>query len=579
MKPTERSIRLATGLLLFSFATTHLVSHSFGVISVAAMQAAGAVLIEPWQSYPGFVALYGSFLVHGGLGLYALYRRRHVRIPKAELWQLVSGLAVPILAISHAANAQLNGLFNGVDLDYSHFLYSFFIVEPVTLLSKQFLLLLTVWIHGCIGIRMWLRKNAWYEKASPFLLIASTLVPTLALVGVLGAGFDIREAVSQNAALNDLLATKDRHYANPFPFSLDQVVLILILAYICLLAFVLGARLFRSWRTMFFSSVRITYPGNKIVSVAAGFSVLEASRWAGLPHESVCGGRGRCSTCRVRVIDGVDTLPAPGTAERRTLERIGAPSDVRLACQTRPTQSISVRPLVVPQVLEDSNASRFAAAVEGGIESEIAAMFVDLRESTKLASGRLPFDALFLFDRYIQAVTTPVNCAFGRVTSIAGDGVMCIFASTRTSMGSPARNALTAALAIWEAIDRLNVELAGELPAPLRIGIGVHVGVSVVGRIAAERGALQFLGETGNIAAKLEEQTKTLECTLAISESAILSAGLNRSGLNRSLVSIPGKSGLFTVVTFNAKRGVAALLADRRVFDEGTEAAPKAIVS
>jgi len=169
-----------------------------------------------------------------------------------------------------------------------------------------------------------------------------------------------------------------------------------------------------------FSVVRITYPGGRIVTVPSGFSVLEASRWARIPHASVCGGRGRCSTCRVRVVGR--PLPAPDAAERQTLMRIDAPADVRLACQLRPSADLAVDLLVRPNAETRPDAVRFNAASEGGKELQIAALFVDLRESTRLATDRLPYDALFLFDRYIQAVTVAVRQNRGHVTSIAGDG-------------------------------------------------------------------------------------------------------------------------------------------------------------
>jgi adenylate cyclase len=59
---------------------------------------------------------------------------------------------------------------------------------------------------------------------------------------------------------------------------------------------------------------------------------------------------------------------------------------------------------------------RFGAAIEGGTEMEVAALFVDVRESTRLATGRLPYDTLFLFDRYIQVVTAGIQDNGGHVT-------------------------------------------------------------------------------------------------------------------------------------------------------------------
>jgi adenylate cyclase len=54
----------------------------------------------------------------------------------------------------------------------------------------------------------------------------------------------------------------------------------------------------RAWRRRH-GLVRIGYPDGRVVEVTPGTTVLEASRLAGIPHASVCGGRGRCSTCRV----------------------------------------------------------------------------------------------------------------------------------------------------------------------------------------------------------------------------------------------------------------------------------------
>ncbi|TMG92842.1 MAG: (2Fe-2S)-binding protein [Betaproteobacteria bacterium] len=81
------------------------------------------------------------------------------------------------------------------------------------------------------------------------------------------------------------------------------------------------------------------------MQVPRGWTVLAVSRHFGIPHRAMCGGRARCSTCRVRVVDGASRCPPPGPDERRTLERVRASSDVRLACQLRPDMDIAVVPL------------------------------------------------------------------------------------------------------------------------------------------------------------------------------------------------------------------------------------------
>jgi adenylate cyclase len=548
---------LASGLTLFAFATSHLVNHAFGIHSVETFQAAAFFLLKPWQTDPGRFILYSAFLVHGALGLYALYRRRHLRIPAAELWQLALGLAIPLLLIPHAAAIALGNTVYGLEFGYPRVLYEFWVVSPDLALPRQFLLPAIVWIHGCIGIGAWLRSKAWYPRASSVLASLATLVPVLALIGFTNAGLNLREAALRDPAkaAHYIVARPGTQAAQNYA-ALVRIIDALSLTYLGLLGGTFGFRVLRDWHARRFASFRITYAGGRIVTVPSGFSVLEASRWARIPHASVCGGRGRCSTCRVRVAAGGDGLALPAAMERQTLVRINAPPDVRLACQLRPTADLTVDLLVRPMPEPQVGAARFDAAVEGGKELEIAALFVDLRESTRLATGRLPYDALFLFDRYIQAVTAAVRQNRGHVTSIAGDGVMSVFGA-QGDVANTARDAWNAALQIWSAMDSLNQDLAGELAEPLRIGIGLHIGLAVVGMIgSAEHRSLQFLGDTGNVAAKLEEQTKPLDCTLVASTAAVAHIALPPAGT--AVVSIGGRE--IAVAVFRERGELQRLL-------------------
>ena len=217
----------------------------------------------------------------------------------------------------------------------------------------------------------------------------------------------------------------------------------LTLSYVGIVPAVLALRAARDWHARRFRAIRITYPGGQVLTVPEGFSVLEASRWGGIPHASVCGGRGRCSTCRVDVVAGGETLPPPGPDEQRLLSRIGAPTGVRLACQIRPEHDIAVVPLVHSTAAPLPLGSGFGFPVGGRRETEVAALFVDLRQSTRLADDRLPYDTLFIVERYINAVSTAVRDCGGHVTNIAGDGIMSVFgvedAPMTTARARPSR--------------------------------------------------------------------------------------------------------------------------------------------
>src|SRR5689334_23600904 len=115
LRAAVRPLRLATGLILFAFATSHFIGHAFGVRSVAAMQAASVVFLKPWQTSLGLCILYGAFFIHAALGLRALYRRRHLRIPASEAWQLALGLAIPLLVLPHAGSIRLGSWLYGLE--------------------------------------------------------------------------------------------------------------------------------------------------------------------------------------------------------------------------------------------------------------------------------------------------------------------------------------------------------------------------------------------------------------------------------------------------------------------------------
>jgi adenylate cyclase len=552
-----RWARATTGLVLFTYSLSHLVNHAFGVRSVASMQATSGFLLAPWQSYVGLSALYGSFLVHGALGLLALYRRRHLRMPASEVAQLALGLTIPLLLLPHAGALRIGYSIYEIDSGFAQVLYQLWVGSPEYALPRQFALVLVVWIHGCIGLRAWLRAHLWYSRAAPLLSSLATLVPALAFAGVVGAGLSLRSAVEAHSV--DL----DRLRPPAANLNVSGIVDQLVLAYVALVLGLFIVRAIRSWHSTRFHSVVITYPQGRKVAVLSGLSILEASRWAGIPHESVCGGRGRCSTCRVRILEGAATLPVPDILERRTLLRIGAAPTVRLACQVRPTSEITVEPLVSPQQAGAHNALRFDAAIGDSTEVEIAAMFIDLRGSTELAHGRLPYDALFLFDRYIQVVTGAIRAHGGHVTSIAGDGVMSVFGMDRQTK---ARDAIQSALSVWVGVDSLNADLKNELSTTLNIGIGLHFGTAVVGWVTYnESKSLQFLGDTGNVAAKLEAQSKYLNCKMVVSLTALDAASISAEALERTSVPIPGQGEPMNVAAIRQRHDLERALEQRSI--------------
>jgi adenylate cyclase len=283
-------------------------------------------------------------------------------------------------------------------------------------------------------------------------------------------------------------------------------------------------------------AIRIGYPGGREVTVPVGFSILEASRLAGIPHASVCGGRGRCSTCRVQVLKGNDAIGRSTGEEQRVLDRIGAPPAVRLACQARPHGSVVVRPLLPTTVAPGDALVRFRA--HAGSEQEVTVLFADLRRFTALAEHRLPFDVVFFLNRYFEAVGRAIEEAGGVANQFTGDGVMALF-GVEGDAAAGCRRALLGARAMARNVARLGAEMSDELDEPLRIGIGIHTGPAVVGRMGY--GATVYLtavGDTVHVASRLQDLTKQYGCQLVLSEQVAAAAGLDASALARHEITV-----------------------------------------
>ena len=297
-----------------------------------------------------------------------------------------------------------------------------------------------------------------------------------------------------------------------------------LVAYAAAIAGVLLARLVRHLIVLRRGRMVVRYPGGGRARVPRGIAVLDASRLNDIPHAAVCGGRGRCSTCRVRVLWSAEVLPPPAPHERQILERIGAdPDAVRLACQLCPTADLAVVPLIPPEIAGDFVLGR-APRIPGD-ERFLAAMFIDLRGSAGLAARHMPFDSVFLVGRFITTITRAVVQSGGRPVQFLGDGVLALF-----GLECPPERACREALAAVRAVESELAELAPvfdqEAGLPLRYGIGLHCGRAIVGEIGfGQHVAFTALGETINLAHRLQELARDLEVVAVISEALFTTAG------------------------------------------------------
>jgi CDGSH-type Zn-finger protein/ferredoxin/uncharacterized Fe-S cluster protein YjdI len=339
---TRRDLRLGSGLVLFAYVTAHLANHALGLVSVNVAEVGLRVAVAFWHSLPGTVLLYSAAAIHVALALVAVDERRTLRMPAPEALRIALGFGIPLLLIGHLTSTRFAFELYGLRSDYARIVWALWTSDSE---GRQLALLAPGWLHGCLGLNFAFGRRALYQRMRPLLFGAALLLPILAALGFLAMGRELAVLGANRAWLE----------AHVSLMNADQQIRLghiregLLIAYFGAVGLVLAARALRSQLERNGKAlITISYP-QRAVQVPLGWTVLEASRHFGIPHRAMCGGRSRCSTCRVRVVDGVGHCPPPGPDERRTLERVHASPDVRLACQLRPDIDIAVVPLFSAQ--------------------------------------------------------------------------------------------------------------------------------------------------------------------------------------------------------------------------------------
>jgi adenylate cyclase len=529
-------IRLISGLTLFTYVGCHLTNHALGNISVESMEAGLLVQKFIWQGLIGTTALYFALATHFSLGLWALFQRRHYGWRRGEIAQLVLGLSIPPLLAHHLIVTRLDYTLFGVVKGYAQELHSFWVATPFWGVV-QVLLLTAVWIHGCIGIYYWLRLKPIFPRIVPFLLVAAALLPVLALLGFFQGGRAILAAAEipawreANLAPGHVGISSD----NAWLGRLHQEVLITLGI---LLVIILAARGARSLKERIHGSIRVFYPSGRVVRVPRGFSVLEASLMARVPHASICGGRARCSTCRVRVLGDCTELPAPSEVEKAVLRRVNAGVAVRLACQLRPFTDTAIVPLL-PATLSARELPGHTTHI-GGLERFVAVLIIDMRDSTQLAARRLPFDAVFAVGNFIDTISRAVAAAGGQPNQFLGDGLLAIF-GLDCDAPEACRRALRAIGDIAANVAAINDVFHREWTEAIHFSIGLHGGNAVVGEITyAGKRVFTALGDPVNVAARMQQHCRTFACEAVISEDVFRLADFAMDHLPRQLVELRG---------------------------------------
>ncbi|NKB53494.1 MAG: 2Fe-2S iron-sulfur cluster binding domain-containing protein [Rhizobiaceae bacterium] len=531
-------MRVASGIILMVYLTLHLGSHALGLISDEVMHSAGGLMKGLFRNWPATIILYSALAIHTLLSFWRVYRRRTLKLKFKEWLQLVTALAIPYFLISHVIGTRYASFAYDLNDTYDYVLLSVFVFSP-NYAYYNALGLIFAWLHGCLGMHMWLRSKSWYAPPiRTYSLFIATLLPTLALTGYLAAGQRVAPKATDGEFMGEYYAKLnlvDDAVFSWLAIDIDRTELF----FLVLIGAVVLARFGRSVLQFRTKTVTIDYVDGPSVKLPIGASLLEMSKISGVPHANVCGGKGRCSTCRVRLINPATDITPPDDAEKKVLQRVNATEDVRLACQFHPQNNLNVLRLL-PSEIDRASRSDFEPW-SSGREKEITVMFADLRDFTRTSESRLPFDVVYLINQFSKAMGEAVEQHEGRIDKFLGDGFMALF-GVDSSSGNGAANALQAAGDMIEALDKLNEKLMGDLDEPLRMGVGIHTGSVILGNMGyGDARGLTALGDTVNTASRLEASTKEQKCVLCVSSATITKAQMTAPDDSKRRIAVRGK--------------------------------------
>jgi len=547
-----QKLQLVSGLILFAFAATHFLNHALGLASVDLMQS-----VQQWRwlvtrSWPGTIVLGAALITHVGLTLYKITTLKSFRLPFWDFVQIALGLMIPFFLFPHIINTRVAHVLFGVNDIY---VYELAKLWPASAISQSFLLLI-VWIHGCLGIHFWLRLYRPYRRIAPVLLATAIVIPLAALGGFAVAGSSVASVIEVPAMLSTLKA--QTNWPSPGDSqTLAWLRTLVRIEYAALLVVVAAVIAWAYFARLAGPKVTISYTGGPTIKVPQGPSLLEISRMFRVPHASICGGRARCSTCRVRIERGSSELPPPDFPEAITLGSIGSPPGVRLACQIHPEGHLFVTRLL-NAATTGPDAVELDEADSGGVEKRLVVMFVDMRAFTRLSENRLPFDIVYILNEFFGVVGATIATHGGWIDKFLGDGLLAVFGQ-HDGFNLGCRKALRAARAIDYALESINEKLKSELKQPLEVGIGISGGSLLLGRIGyGEAVDFTVIGSPVNVASRLEALAKEKGFQIMLSRDVAREASWEPSTEFTMTVEVRGVAEPVEVIGIPRGRDLAA---------------------
>ena len=293
-------------------------------------------------------------------------------------------------------------------------------------------------------------------------------------------------------------------------------------------------------------------PDNKNFEVESGESILQTAARNGIPHVNACGGEGKCTTCRLLILEGIENCSPETEKEIALKEKAHTTDEFRLACQTTITGDVTVRRLVLNKEDIESVSERSVSGRLGETKT-IAILFSDIRGFTPFSEKLTPYDVVFILNRYFNRMVKAVESNHGAVDNYIGDGMVAIFGLHDEP--NPAQHAVRSALEMCAEMDDMKPYLKTMYGKDFDIGVGIHWGEAVVGDIGAGKSKrLTAIGDAMNFASRVESANKQFQSRLLISEEThdeIKDSLVIKDFMRTNLPGIEGRVTLYEIEDIN----------------------------
>lgn len=178
----------------------------------------------------------------------------------------------------------------------------------------------------------------------------------------------------------------------------------------------------------------------------------------------------------------------------------------------------------------------------GGQRKPVAVLFSDLRDFTKFSEGHSPEEVVQMLNEYFDVMVKVIEKHHGWLDKFIGDAIMAVWGVPYTNEGDIQRATL-AALDMRIALNQLNEERIAKGLGPIKIGIGLHCGDAIVGKIGAtERANLTVIGDTVNQASRIEASTKAFGTDILLSQEMVDKLGTRFWTVSAGAAEVKGKS-------------------------------------